>query len=56
MLEDGTVAIEKLSKEVQDAINNAGGKTEIVNDLTTGGEDKVLSAEMGKNLINLLGI
>ena len=30
---------------------NAVGKTDIVNDLTTGGADKALSAEMGKELL-----
>ncbi|MFJ7890048.1 hypothetical protein ACIQYL_18480 [Lysinibacillus xylanilyticus] len=50
LLEDGTVSIKKLGKEVQDAISNAGEKVEIVNDLTTGGADKVLSAEMGVEL------
>ena len=47
LLEDGTVSIKKLGKEVQDAISNAGEKVEIINDLTTSGADKVLSAEMG---------
>ncbi|WP_433595390.1 hypothetical protein [Lysinibacillus xylanilyticus] len=50
LLEDGTVSIKKLGKEVQDAISNAGEKVEIINDLTTGGVGKVLSAEMGKDL------
>ncbi|MFF2795394.1 methyl-accepting chemotaxis protein [Lysinibacillus xylanilyticus] len=47
LLEDGTVSIKKLGKDVQDAISNAGEKVEIVNDLTTGGVGKVLSAGMG---------
>ena len=55
LLEDGTVSIEKLDQDVQDAINNAGTKVEIVNDLTTGGADKVLSAEMGKELNQSIG-
>ncbi|MFJ7981360.1 hypothetical protein ACIQ1D_13845 [Lysinibacillus xylanilyticus] len=50
LLEDGTVSIKKLGKEVQDAISNAGEKVEIVNDLTTGGAVKVLSAGMGVEL------
>ncbi len=50
LLEDGTVTIEKLDREVQDAISNADGKVEIVNNLTDGGIDKVLSSEMGKEL------
>ncbi|PJO40083.1 coiled-coil domain-containing protein [Lysinibacillus xylanilyticus] len=55
LLEDGTVSVEKLDQEVQDAINNAGRKIEVVNDLTTGGADKVLSAEMGKKLNQSIG-
>ncbi|MGA3600348.1 coiled-coil domain-containing protein [Lysinibacillus agricola] len=55
LLEDGTISIEKLGQDVQDAINNAGTKVGIVNDLTTGGADKVLSAEMGKELNQSIG-
>jgi len=47
---DGSIAFSKLGQDVQDAINNAGTQVEIVNDLTTGGEDKALSAEQGKVL------
>ena len=47
---DGSIPLSKLGQDVQDAINNAGTQVEIVNDLTTGGADKALSAEMGKDL------
>ncbi len=54
LLTDGSVSMDKLGQDVHDAINNAGEKVEIVDNLTVGGSDKVLSAEMGKNLKNLV--
>lgn len=52
LLTPGSIGLEKLGQGVQDAINNAGGKIEIVNDLTTGGADKAASAETVKILKN----
>ena len=53
------IEVSKLSKSVHDKINeditNALSNyksVEVVNDLTTGGTDKALSAEMGKKLSN----
>ncbi|MDC6267721.1 hypothetical protein [Lysinibacillus fusiformis] len=52
LLTPGSVGLEKLGQDVQDAINNAGGKIVIVNDFTTGGADKAASAETVKVLKN----
>lgn len=50
LLTDGSVTMNKLSQDVQDKINSASEKVEIVDNLTVGGSNKALSAEMGKNL------
>lgn len=50
LLTDGSVTMNKLSQDVHDAINGASEKVEIVDNLTVGGSNKALSAEMGKNL------
>lgn len=50
LLTPGSVGLEKMGQDVQDAISNAGEKIEIVNDVTTGGVDKVASAETVKTL------
>lgn len=50
LLTPGSVGLEKMGQDVQDAINNAGEKIEIVNDVTTGGADKAASAETVKTL------
>lgn len=56
---DNGIDISKLSKSVHDKINETVTNAisnyksvEVVNDLTTGGIDKALSAEMGKKLSN----
>jgi len=50
LLTDGSVTMNKLSQDVQDTINSASEKIEIVDNLSVGGSNKALSAEMGKNL------
>jgi len=50
LLTDGSVTMNKLSQDVHDAINGASEKVEIVDNLTVGGSNKALSAEMGKKL------
>jgi len=50
LLTDGSVTMNKFSQDVQDRINSASEKVEIVDNLTVGGSNKALSAEMGKNL------
>jgi hypothetical protein len=42
--------IEELTARLDGLNNNENNSVEIVNDLTTGGADKALSAEMGKTL------
>lgn len=42
--------IEELTARLDELNNNENNSVEIVNDLTTGGADKALSAEMGKTL------
>ena len=49
-LQEGVITMGKLEQSVQDAINDKGASVTIVNNLTEGGEDKALSAEMGKTL------
>ncbi|MFJ7731167.1 hypothetical protein ACIQXF_04660 [Lysinibacillus sp. NPDC097231] len=50
LLTPSSVGLDKLGQDVQEAINNTSGKVEIVNDLITGGDDKVASAETVKIL------
>lgn len=49
-LQEGVITMGKLEQSVQDAINDKGSSVTIVNNLTEGGEDKALSAEMGKKI------
>lgn len=51
-LTNGSISLTKLGQDVLNAINNNGEKIEIVNDFTTGGADKVASAEIVKTLKN----
>lgn len=52
-LKDGTVSLEKLGEDVQDAINNAGSKIDIIDNLESERSDAVLSAKQGKVLKEL---
>lgn len=52
LLEDGTVSLEKLGQDVQDAINNAGEKIDIIDNLDSERSDAVLSAKQGNVLKN----
>ncbi|MGG2107754.1 hypothetical protein [Lysinibacillus pakistanensis] len=44
---DGSIPLSKLGQDVQDAINNAGGKIELVDNLTTDDATKALAASQG---------
>ncbi|MGG2053894.1 hypothetical protein ABFY48_05770 [Lysinibacillus pakistanensis] len=44
---DGSIPLSKLDQDVQDAINNAGGKIELVDNLTTDDATKALAASQG---------
>jgi len=52
LLEDSTVSLEKLGQDVQDAINNAGTKIDIIDNLDSERSDAVLSAKQGNVLKN----
>lgn len=44
---DGSIPLSKLGQDVQDAINNAGGKIELIDNLTTDDATKALAASQG---------
>ena len=44
---DGSIPLSKLGQDIQDAINNAGGNIELVNNLTTDDATKALAASQG---------
>lgn len=44
---DGSIPLSKLGQDVQDAINNAGGNIELVDNLTTNDTTKALTASQG---------
>ncbi|MGG2110193.1 hypothetical protein ABFY60_06695 [Lysinibacillus pakistanensis] len=44
---DGSIPLSKLGQDVQDAINNAGGKIELVDNLTTNDVTKALASSQG---------
>lgn len=47
--QDGTVKFDDLTEEQRKSL-----QVDVVDDLTTGGRDKALSAEQGKNLLNII--
>lgn len=47
--QDGTVKFDDLTEEQRKSL-----QVDVVDDLTTGGSDKALSAEQGKNLLNII--